>query len=430
MTQRRPYTPPHTLDAGAPDALLPLRRTRVLLGLFAVTLVIPFLDIPGWGISVSTPVFCFLALDLALGQESVDWRPYRKWILLAALFWTGQFLSIAGNVLTGQLAELSGQDVLHLVRLAYWMTVFVGVVALVSQWSLGAWLCKLLGSSLIGLSLLRLAEALGLDTWGYAKALLYTPNGYGLLFSAFTPFLVWLVLTETGWRRLFYGAGLVITVLAIAGNGSRSSWVAVTLGTLLVGFLFALTQSRPIARLVPVAVAGAAIGLLAISMVPQRLSQPVRDRSSSFERLDKDKSYASRLAMLKKAGDLFSQNPILGIGAGRFRRARVALDIPPVLHSKNEQDLNQRSAHNTYAGLLAESGVAGAMPLALLLLVLVCRGWLAVWRGARKGIGWSIPVYAAFLAMSAHLGALAGLTGALPWFVYGLVAAAIQRKPF
>jgi O-antigen ligase len=400
-----------------------------LLGLFTVGLVIPSLDIPGWGISASTPIFCFVALDLALGQAPLDWRPYRKWILLAALFWAGQFLSIAGNVLAGSLPDLSRQDILHLIRLAYWMTVFAGTIALVSRWSLGPWLCGCLASSLIGLCSLRLMEALSLDTWGPAKALLYTPNGYGFLFSAFTPFLLWLVLTERGWRRLLYGAGLIITVFAIAGNGSRSSWVAVTLGALLVGFLFALTQSGSIARISSVAAAGVVAAFLVVPTVPEDLLQPLRDRFSSLERLDLDKSRATRVVLLKKAADLFSQNPVLGVGAGRFRSAGVPLEIPPVLHFQNEQDLNRRSAHNAYAGLLAESGVLGAAPLAALLLVLICQGWLAVWRGARNGMAWSIPVYAAFLGMSVHLGALAGLTGAVPWFVYGLVAATIHHKP-
>jgi len=425
MTQLRPFAPPHSLDAGVP---LPRRRTHALLGLFAVGLVIPFLDIPAWGISLSTPVFCFLALDLALGRESLDWRPYGKWIALAGLFWMGQFLSIAGNILSGRLAEISWQEVLHLARLAYWMTVFVITGALVSRWSLGPWLCKLLGVSLIGLSALRLLEALRLDTWGPAKALLYTPNGYGLLFSAFTPFLVWLVVTESGWRRMLYGAGLMVTVFAIAGNGSRSSWAAVVLGVLLVGSLFVLTQPRSIVRISSVAGAGVAAAFLVTPLVPQDLLQPVRDRLASLGRLDADKSRATRGVLLKKAGDLFFENPVWGVGSGRFRRASVPLEIPAVLHSQNEHGLNQRSAHNAYAGLLAESGVAGATPLALLLLVLVIQGWLAVWRGARKGMAWSIPVYAAFLAMSVHLAALAGLTGAAPWFVYGLVAGVIQRE--
>jgi O-antigen ligase len=145
-------------------------------------------------------------------------------------------------------------------------------------------------------------------------------------------------------------------------------------------------------------------------------------------RLDADKSGATRVVLLKKAGDLFFENPVWGVGTGRFRRASVPLEIPAVLHSQNEQGLNQRSAHNAYAGLLAESGVAGAAPFALLLLILAGQGWLAVWRSARNGMAWSIPVYAAFLAMSVHLAALAGLTGAAPWFVYGLVAGVIQRK--
>jgi O-antigen ligase len=168
---------------------------------------------------------------------------------------------------------------------------------------------------------------------------------------------------------------------------------------------------------------------LVVPIIPQNILGPVRDRFSSLKGLDADKSHATRLVLLKKAGDLFSQNTMLGVGAGRFRRVGTSLEIPPLLHSQNEHDLNRRSAHNAYAALLAESGLVGAVPLAAFLFALACQGWLAVWRGARKGMAWGIPVYAAFVGMSAHLAALAGLTGAAPWFIYGLVAGIIQRKP-
>ncbi len=428
MTQRRSYAKPFFLDASASCGHLASRRTRLLLGLFAVGLVIPMADVPGWGISLSTPIFCLLALDLSLGREPLDWRPYRKWILLASLFWMGQFVSLAGNIFSGQLAQLAVDDWLHLLRLSYWMAVFLVTAALVSRWSLGPCVCSVLAVSLIGLASLRLVEAVSLGTWGTARALLYTPNGYGFLFSTFTPFLVWLVLSEMGWRRLFYGLGLLVTVFAIAGNGSRSSWAAVALGAFLASLLFALRQSRSFARLGSLGAAAVVPAFLAVLLVPSDLLRPVVDRFWSLDRLNEDKSYAARLVLLKKARDLFSQNPVLGIGAGRFRRADAPLEIPALLHAQREQELNRRSPHNSYAGLLAESGLLGAAPLAALLFVLARRGWLAAWRGSHQSRAWIIPVYAAFAGMSLHLTALSGLTGAAPWFVYGLVAAAIQKS--
>ena len=412
----------------APSASAPARRQRQwLLGLFAVCLVIPVADVPGWGISLSTPIFCFLALDLAVRRDAAGRRPYTKWILLAALFWLGQFFSIAGNVLVGNLSEVSLGDILHLVRFAYWMTVFVVVTALLSRLELGPWLCRLLANALMALGALRLVEAFGLGTWGYAKAVLYTPNGYGLLFSTFTPFLLWSVLAETGWRRLWFGLGLAIAALAIAGNGSRSSWVAVSLGLLVVGFWFAASQPRALTRLMPVLLAGAALCLIAVSLLPAHMLQPVSDRFLTVERLDRDKSYAIRQVLLRKTADLFLSYPLLGVGSGRFRGTHAPMEIPHLLHFRNEADLNRRSVHNAYAGVLAESGLAGMLPLAVLLSVLAWQGWRAARLRAPQE-SWVIAVYASFIAMSIHLCTVAGLTGTAPWFLYGVVAALIHSR--
>jgi O-antigen ligase len=412
----------------APSASAPVRRQRQwLLGLFAVCLVIPVADVPGWGISLSTPIFCFLALDLVSRRDAAGRRPYTKWIVLAALFWLGQFFSIAGNVLAGELSEVSPGDILHLVRFAYWMTVFVVITVLLSWLDRGPWLCRLLANALMALGALRLAEALGLGTWGYAKAVLYTPNGYGLIFSTFTPFLLWSVLAETGWRRVWFGFGLAIAVLAIAGNGSRSSWVAVTLGVLIVAFWFAASQPRALRRLMPVLLAGVALSLIALLSLPADMLRPVSDRFSTVERLDRDKSYAIRQVLLRKAADLFSANPLLGVGSGRFRATHAPMEIPRLLSFRNEADLNRRSAHNAYAAVLAESGLVGALPLAGLLYVLAWQGWRAARLRAPQE-SWAIAVYASFIAMSAHLCTVGGLTGTAPWFLYGVVAALIHSR--
>jgi len=47
---------------------------------------------------------------------------------------------------------------------------------------------------------------------------------------------------------------------------------------------------------------------------------------------------------------------------------------------------------------------------------------------ARAGESWALPAYASFIALSLHLWTLSGLTGTLPWFVYGLIAALIDRR--
>ena len=406
----------------------PAGAKSVLLGLFVVLLVLPVPDVPGWGISLSTLVFCFLGLQLAAASRRISLRPYVLWILLAALIWMGRFLSIAGNVLANNLADLSSSDVLALLRFAFWMTVFVGTAFVASQNHMGAWLCSFLGVLLAALGLLRLAEAFALGTWGPAEAILRTPNDYGLLFSTFTPFLVWLALTKRGWRQLACSLCSCMVLIAVAANGSRSSWVAVALGLLLTVGLFACTNRHALRR-TAAAIAGlAAAALLSATIIPDRLWTPVKERFATLDHLEQDKPYAVRLLMLQKAANLFADNPVFGIGAGRFRSTNAALVVPALLDHKSRARLDTKSAHNSYAAALAETGAVGAAPLLLFLLILLFRGAASVWRGVRRGEDWIVPVYVSFVCMSVHLWTLAGLTGSLPWFVYGLLAAVIHQS--
>jgi O-antigen ligase len=206
-----------------------------------------------------------------------------------------------------------------------------------------------------------------------------------------------------------------------------------------VGFWFAASQPRALTRLMPVLLAGAALCLIAVSLLPAHMLQPVSDRFLTVERLDRDKSYAIRQVLLRKTADLFSANPLLGVGSGRFRGTHAPMEIPHLLPFRNEADLNRRSAHNAYAGVLAESGLAGMLPLAALLSVLAWQGWRAARLRAPQE-SWVIAVYASFIAMSIHLVyasfiamsihlcTVAGLTGTAPWFLYGVVAALIHSR--
>jgi O-antigen ligase len=194
-----------------------------------------------------------------------------------------------------------------------------------------------------------------------------------------------------------------------------------------VGFWFAASQPCGLKRLMPVLLAGAALCLITLALLPVHMLQPVSDRFSTLERLDRDKSYTTRQVLLRKTADLFAANPLLGVGSGHFRGIRAPMEIPRLLPARNEAGLNRRSAHNAYAAVLAESGLAGMLPLAALLSVLAWQGWRAARLRAPQE-SWVIAVYASFIALSIHLCTVAGLTGTAPWFVYGVVAALIHSR--
>ena len=405
------------------------RRGYVLFLAAAAYLVTPFLDVPLWGVSWSTPALLLVAAEVFLRRPAPRWGAYSGWIAMAGLVWGGQFFSLLGNVFAGEITSLSPADLAWLLRYALWMAVFLLTATLVSSLPLGPRLASVLGLAVLLLASVRLMEVFVHGTVGAGNTVFVSQNKYGWGFSAFMPFAVFLAFTSTAWRRPAALLGLTAALLAVALNGSRSSWIAVSVGAALTLIWLFLTAGRNrlgklIAGLTVLTFCAAA----AAFVLPESWWRPVAQRAQTLQQLDRDKSFLTRRLMIRKAGLLFEQSPVFGVGPGRFRTTWVSLDLPPTLRHRTQDQYNRRSAHNSYAALLAETGLVGALPFAVLALILLVGGARAAWRHSRRGELWAIPVYAGFLGMSIHLWALAGLTGTAAWFVMGLAAALVQRE--
>jgi O-antigen ligase len=162
------------------------------------------------------------------------------------------------------------------------------------------------------------------------------------------------------------------------------------------------------------------IASVSIDIVPSF----VADRFNTFSRLENDKSFAIRVLMVQKGILLFEDNPIAGVGVGQFVSSSADLDLPSLLRYGSQATFNNRSAHNSYVGLLAETGLLGFVPFACLLLLLLTRGLHAATSVAVRSDAWRIAAFAALTGMSAHLYVVVGITGTATWAVYGLVAGA------
>jgi O-antigen ligase len=412
-------------DAASQAEQRPARKwIRRTLLLFAAYLAVPALEVPLFRLSLSAPVFCFLAIGCLL--RPLDWSPYRKWILLAALFWMAHLFSLTANVFVGEMTEVTAEQAVMLLRFAYWMLVFVVTALLIDRFGLGRSAATGLAAGVVALGLLRLAGAFAFGRWGGGNPGWLSQNDFGLGFSAFTPFATWLVLETRGWRRLLAAAGWLALLFAVIGNGSRSSWIAVALGLLLMSFLWSWTPGRK--RLAPWALVlpMAALPVAGLLFAPASWRDPVMQRAATFETLDRDKPFQARQLLNRKGLLLFQQSPVFGVGLEEFTKSFVPLEIPPPLRNRSAEAFHRKTPHNSYVKVLAETGLFGAGVLVALLLLLSCRGWPAVIGHTRRGETWPIPVFAGFLTMNAHLWTLSGLTGTAPWFLYGVLAGLIE----
>lgn len=411
--------------AGAKTGRIP-RITEMLFVWFAAYLACPVVEVPVIGLSLSAPLFYLIAVRLYTGG-GVRLRDHVPAITFAYVFWVALLSTLVVNALADSAFRVSTADLKLLLNFAYWMVVLVSTAILVSSHSRPRMLVAGLGMGIVALASVRLFEVVVYGNWGaWTGTRFMTQNEYGIQFSVFGPYALALPMLTTGWKRAASVLGLLAVWTAAVGNGSRSSWIALALGAVLFTVLSAATRRGGFVRLWRPVVA---LGCLAMvfALLPGSVVGPVVARYESMQRLDTDKSYQIRILMIQKSVRLFEQKPLFGAGIGHFGQTRVDLDRPDILMGRSLENYNQRSAHNSYAALLGEAGLAGVVPFAALLLTLALAGARAAMRLARRGEQWALVGYVSLVTMSVHLWSLSGLTSTSAWFVYGVVAGLIVR---
>lgn len=387
---------------------------------FALYLVVPVWEIPLFGLSWSAPLLALLALELGLGDHDRLLRNVRlRWVLLAAAFWFGCALSWTASSLGVEFSTSGAAPALLLLRFLYWTAAFVLVATAFTSEKLAASAARALAVGVTVLAVLRLAEGALTGVWGGGNPAWLSQNDYGFGFSAFFPYVA-----AASLRSRWAWPALLLAAAAAAGNGSRSSWIAVAVGLAVLALVHLLADGRRAARF---AAPAAAVALLAVAVGLSPAGRPIRDRLATFERLDSDKPFQTRGALVRKGLQLFEQHPWTGAGLGRFTVSYAPLHAPDRTPWLDEADLNRRSAHNAYVQTLAETGLAGVVPFTLLLVALFLGGAPAAVRLTRAGRPWAAPAYASLCGASIHLVTLSGLTGTAPWFVFGAVAGLIDQ---
>jgi O-antigen ligase len=409
----------------------PLQKTfpkvvLILFYLFAVYLVIPVIDVPLLGLSLSAPIFFFIAITCILKPPHPWFHEYRRWIILAVLIWVGIFISAMANGLNSGGINIDNSGILTIIRYTYWLLVFVVTVYFANQGGVLRKVTALLGWEVLVLALLRWGEVLIYGNIGIEMGPhLMSQNSYGFQFSTFSPFLLILMIQQRGWKRVLAAVGNVLLWGATLINGSRGSWAGVAAGIVLCLVLFAWAKPR---RFLGVLVLLLCIGGLTVAIlrgVPE-FASAVESRFNTLLNLEDDKSYMIRQLMNQKSIQLFEQSPIIGVGTSRFTKSSSQLAIPALLSYGSQSFFNKKSAHNSYLSFLAENGLLGSFPYVLLLLFLGLGGVKYALRGIRKNEYWGVVIFSAFVAMSVHMWAISTLENTVNWFIYGLLGAVIM----
>ncbi|PKO04180.1 MAG: hypothetical protein CVU41_18435 [Chloroflexi bacterium HGW-Chloroflexi-3] len=394
--------------------------------IFAAYMALPLIDVPLVGLSLSAPLFFFIAFYAIFKSPSGWSQTHQLWITLAVFIWLGTFLSATLNGLLSGGVDINSGGYLSIIRVAYWLLLFVVTIYFAGQYKVITKTALILGGVAFLLGALRWLEILLFGNFGaWSGTRWMTQNSYGFLFSTFSPFLLIFILHYQGWKRFWSGAGLLMLWGAVAINGSRGSWVAVATGLAFLLMILLLTRTR---KFVDVFVGLSLLVSLAVLLfigIPQ-LSDAVINRFDTFNQLEQDKSFAIRLLMNQKATRLFIESPMIGVGPTRFTVTSTELNIPSLLSYASQSHFDSKSAHNSYLAYLAETGLVGSIPFAMLLMILIMKGFSQVKWFSRHNQYWALAIYLSFIQMSIHMWVITSLNNSGTWFIYGLTGAVIM----
>lgn len=393
--------------------------------LMAAYMVLPLVDVPLMGLSLSAPVFFLIALQ-AIFRPPEPWLSrFRGWILLAGVIWLGIFIATVGNGLRSNGVKIDRGGWISVIQYAYWLLVFVITAYFVSRKNMLERVSSVLGWAVFGLALARLFEVIA---WGkigaWTETQLLTQNNYGFIFSMFFPFLLAPIITTKGSARLLMILRVLITGMAVLINGSRGSWIGVSAGIFIFCLLFVLAQPKKIGWSILI-IGLAAVIFFTIQLAPSKIALAFGKRFATFQTIQEDKSFAIRELMIQKGLQLFRESPLIGVGISRFTKESVQLYIPKLLAYAPQSHFDVKSAHNSYIAFLAETGLVGSLPFAILLVILAIDGLKASLKLVRKKQVYALSVFSAFIGMSIHMWSINSISNSANWFIYGLVAGII-----
>jgi len=189
------------------------------------------------------------------------------------------------------------------------------------------------------------------------------PNEVAAFYTQYTIILMGIYFgMKKGRNKLILLSIIVTNIFCVLFLFSRSSYIALAIG------LFLIFSFKKRLLLIPLIL----IGIFWKTALPDKMIERVEMTTDAYGQLDK--SSVARLRIWEASLDLFSENPISGVGYGVFRYLHLGL----------------ADTHNIYLKLLAEQGIIGIFIFLLLLFILFIQGIKLSSGGAddrEKGMG-------------------------------------------
>lgn len=395
-----------------------------LIYIFGANLALPIFDIPLLGLSLTAPIFFIIAAFVIFRPASNWFKEQKGWIILGL----GLLSAIVISTLVNEMnrGQINRSSLVSLVQYAYWIVVFIVMGYIFRSSKIRKTMSTIFAFAVVAITALRWYEALFHGRIGaWSGTTIMSQNSYGFQFSVFTPFLYIKIFDKETKKRWFWILVLIAMIVAVGFNGSRGNWVAMAIGAGVIGLVFLITQPKRAPGFILAVLTVFAIGFILLNLSSQT-SESFNARFQTLFSLEEDKTYVVRQLLVQKGLKLFEESPIIGVGSERFTQERVSLEIPEILrYSDTDFVLSSKQSHNSYVQFLAEFGLLGSIPLALMLIYLAVRGFQMTFEEMKDGKFIDLAIYISFIQMSVHMWVLSSFTGTLNWAIYGILVGTI-----
>ena len=418
--------------------------TQWLIGLFALFIAFPLLNVPIIGVSLTFPLFIWICFRVKtrMRQPLFVVRTLMDKLLLVFILMALVSLLFAPEADRG--GSLLIKDIMGAAYLVYWG----GVYLFFRRWYPYINMHKLSFYALTGVLLTTTVILLGeRSRGGDGDFFIFGPLDISQNTFAFNTVacigLASIYLMKKYSRYMVFAFALFM-LFPMFESDSRSGIIIMLLQAVCISAISVFEKHRRLKQILVVAL-GVSLFVILIPGVEMdfkrvgiRVGQWLEPYSPEValllqeteSMLQRDKSWLVRKTQVDKGIDLFSKYPITGVGWGHFKYVRADINIRQYKYLSRAYDdyALTRSSHNSYIQILAETGVLGFVPFVLIQFYVICQAFKVFLRS--ESLVDILPLAVALLGVAIYFWTISAITGALWYFILGLFSGALanQRK--
>ncbi len=376
----------------------------------ALFMAFPAILIAGLNISV----FVFFMIWYKFSKSTPLFKFKNKATLLPMLFGVGAILSVIFIDSSGDASVLRGLVVLP--NYLYWCLLVVMLIDLRKYIHLE----KVSRYTAIGV-IITIVYYLSQGFLPNMRFILnvVSPNSFAFILICFaTPCFIYLAKVKK--NKLFAYVFLISTVMILITDGRRAGTMLV-----LVPSILALVYTKIKVKKLLIGIVFFSSAFFALQTdIAERTIKPLNPRIymllyQTSDIATQDFSFLVRKLQVEKGLIIFDENPMTGIGLNNFNNYKVEYigDFEGSELVMEKDDMNNKSAHNSYVSILSEGGLVLLVPLLLLFLYNIYH-FIAKYN-YRKQI--ENAYYWSFLGMCIHLYFITAIVNVYAWFLIGVV---------